>query len=433
MPSTTERKPRILLAGVPFGRDNVGDEAILECLVNIVRETRPDAEICASTDDQDASERKLGIRSQPLFGFTPPGFDPEVLRQAIQDCDVLIWSGATGLSDYPDIPLSLLDSAIAQGKRTIIFCTGMNDELNPSLYQLLPGMRRLVFDTIKTLTFGQVDLRKDFETKGLTKTHETMRRVLPQADLIVLRDAPSQSELTKILGDDVKLSVGADPAISLGCPDIDACRFSETTRRFLASPTPKIGLCISTQSPVNRIGDMQTMFDSLISERGIKLVGVPMNPITDAALLNDFRNGLADPDQMHVIEGRYEPDEITAVASKLDVVISSRLHLLILASITLVPIIGIGRESEVSHFTQQFDLPDIGNVNTLDMKKLQAEIVRLLDDRLSFRRTAKTVRYEMLGRLSKAKDLLREQLANLPIGGESDDPTEPSPQCTASE
>lgn len=31
-------RQRILVGGVPFGRDNVGDEAILECVVEIVSE-----------------------------------------------------------------------------------------------------------------------------------------------------------------------------------------------------------------------------------------------------------------------------------------------------------------------------------------------------------------------------------------------------------
>ena len=410
MPETDIKKPRILLGGVPFGRDNVGDEAIIECVVNIVRELQPDADIWVSTDDQEETGKKLNVNTHPLFGFVPPGFDREEMRQAIRDCDTFIWSGATGLSDYPDIPLEMLEYAVEQKKKAIIFCTGMNDQLNPSLYHLLPGKRRLIFDTLKAITLGTIDLSRAFETKRTNLTHDTMRRVIPNASLVILRDAESHSEVSKVLRESSKLNIGADPAITLGCPDIDACGFPEATLQFLENEGPKIGLCISAQSPVKQLSSMQAMFDALISKRKIKVLGIPMNPITDAKLLDDFREGLLNPEAMHVIHGRYEPDEITAVTSKVDVVISSRLHLLILASITLTPFIGISRGTKVTNFTRQFDLPDIGSVDTLDMEKLSQEIERLVDNRPAFREIAKGVRVAMLERLSQAKERLKKIL-----------------------
>lgn len=414
MSNNEAKKPRILIGGVPFGRDNVGDEAIIECVVNIVRELRPDAELWVSTDDQKATGKKLDVKTHPLFGFDPPGFDREEMRQAIRDCDLFIWSGATGLSDYPDIPLELMEYAQEQKKLNVIFNTGMNDELNPALYKLLPGKRRMVFSAIKTLTLGISDLTKDWEDNKRNKTLDSMRRVIPNASLVILRDSQSKTEVTKVLGDDSMLNVGADPAITLACPEPDTCSFNETTLKFLDQSAPKVGLCISAQRAVKQMTGMQEMFDRLMAKRGIKLVGIPMNPITDAALLEDFREGLAKPEDMHVIQGRYEPDEINAAASKMDVVISSRLHLLILASITLTPFIGISRGTKVTNFTSQFGLPDIGSVDTLDLELFSNEIERLIDERAEFRTKAKAVRFEMLARLSKAKEQLADVLSKLP-------------------
>ena len=410
MPDNATKPPRILLGGVPFGRDNVGDEAIIECVVNIVRELQPEADIWVSTDDQEATGKKLNVNTHPLFGFDPPGFDRDEMRRAIRDCDTFIWSGATGLSDYPDIPLDMLEYAIQQEKKAIIFCTGMNDQLNPALYHLLPGKRRHIFDILKAITFGKIDLSNAFETKRTSHTHETMRRAIPNASLVILRDAESHTEVSTVLGNSSQLNVGADPAITLTCPDIDACSFPDATLEFLETSGPKIGLCISAQSPVKQLSSMQAMFDALIEKRKIKVVGIPMNPITDAQLLDEFRSSLKNPESMHVVQGRYEPDEITAVASKVDVVISSRLHLLILASITLTPFIGISRGTKVTNFTRQFDLPDIGSVDTLDMKKLSNEIERLIDNRPAFRDKAKSVRVAMIERLGKAKERLKQSL-----------------------
>ena len=130
----TSSSPRILLGGVPFGRDNIGDEAILQCVVQLIRQTHPDASITASTDTPEDTAAKLGILTCPLFGFEPPGYDPKELTRVMASHDAFVWSGATGLSDYPDYALAVLEEAHRQAKPTAIFCCGMNDRLNPFLY-----------------------------------------------------------------------------------------------------------------------------------------------------------------------------------------------------------------------------------------------------------------------------------------------------------
>ena len=413
MATVTKKAPRILLGGVPFGRDNVGDEAIVECVVNIVREICPAAEIYVSTDTQTATGKKLNIKTYPLFGFDPPGFDPEEMRQAIRESDAFIWSGATGLSDYPDPSLKMLEIAQQEGTKSIIFCVGRDKGLNPSLYELEPGLRRFALDTLKFFTAGIIDLRKDSESKKTDATTETMKRVIPNSDLVILRDDESKGEVEEIIGENDQIHVGADPTISLSCPDLDTCRFPKSTLNFLERAEPKIGLCLSSETPNRHLSKITQMFDSLIEKRNIKLLGIPMNPITDALQLEEFRSGLSNPESMHVIQGVYEPDEITAVTSKVDVVISCRLQLLILASITLTPFINIGQGNGGSHFTGQFDLPNLEAVERLAPAKLNSEIERLLDGRTPFRTKAKEVRLEMMARLKAVKQLLKKELGDL--------------------
>jgi len=413
MATETKKAPRILVGGVPFGRGNVGDEAIVECVVNIVREICPDAEIYVSTDNQAATGKKLNVKTYPLFGFDPPGFNPAEMRQAISESDAFIWPGATGLSDYPDISLEMLEIAQQENTKSIIFCIGRDKGLNPSLYELKPGLRRFALDALKFFTAGIIDLRKDFESKKTNASNEIIKRVIPTLDLVILRDTESKVEIEKIIGESDQIHVGVDPTISLACPDLDTCRFPKATLDFLDRTEPKVGLCLSSQSPITQLTNMTQMFDALIEKRNIKLVGIPMNPITDASRLEEFRSGLSNPETMHVIQGVYEPDEITAATSKVDVVISSRLQLLILASITLTPFINIGPGNSGSHFTRQFDLPDSESVTPLDPVKLSREIERLLDGRAPFRTKAKEVRLEMMARLKAVKHQLKEELSNL--------------------
>jgi polysaccharide pyruvyl transferase WcaK-like protein len=151
------RPGSVLLGGVPFGRDNVGDEAILECVVGVVRSLRPDLRITASTGRPDATSRLLGIETIPLLGFG--GLDePSEIRRHLAGHDAYIWSGATGLSDYPNVAVPLLETAQALGKRTAVFCAGMNTELNPALFRLRPdGPKLRLLQALRRCAFALVD------------------------------------------------------------------------------------------------------------------------------------------------------------------------------------------------------------------------------------------------------------------------------------
>ena len=112
--------PRILIGGVPFGCDNVGDEAILECIVGILRHDCPGARLTVSTNDGPATARKLGVETLELFGFSPP-YSRTRMAEALRSHDAFVWGGATGLSDYPEIPLGMLRLAREAGRTTVLW------------------------------------------------------------------------------------------------------------------------------------------------------------------------------------------------------------------------------------------------------------------------------------------------------------------------
>jgi hypothetical protein len=82
-----------------------------------------------------------------------------------------------------------------------------------------------------------------------------------------------------------------------------------------------------------------------------------------------------------------------------------------MASITSTPFIGISRGSKITNFTSQFQLPEIGSVDSLNLGGLEEEIMRLLEERANFEKIAVAVRADMLRRLEHAKFSLSEFLA----------------------
>ena len=61
---------RILLGGIPLGCDNIGDEAIIACVVQMLKESIPGVELTVATADP-ATAGRLGVSVAPLYGFMP--------------------------------------------------------------------------------------------------------------------------------------------------------------------------------------------------------------------------------------------------------------------------------------------------------------------------------------------------------------------------
>lgn len=404
--------PRILVGGVPLGLDNVGDEAILACAVQILREIRPDCSITVATNDGQATATKLDVETTSLLGFRHPRHSApdewQRIAEVIRSHDVFFWCGATGLSDYPEIPLEMVRLAKDAGEKAIVWGIGMNDALNPIKYRVMQGRRRRLLEAVRALTFGVVDAVAMEETRLESRARTMVREQLERADLVVTRDPESRDEIARC-GVRREIVVGADSALILGPSAIDAVGFSDRVRALLASPRKKVGICISAQQALRDDAGLVGFIDGLLA-CGLDVLFLPMNPETDAELMNGILVRLRQAEHAATLERVPEPEDVLAIASQMDVIISSRLHLLIFASIVHVPIIGIGRGSKVNNFLKPYGLRAAGTVEACDFAHLESETQRFLADPESFKRRSRVVREELLARLEHAKERLAKVL-----------------------
>lgn len=401
---------RILLAGVPFGCENVGDEAILECAVQIFREVCPGARITASTGDPERTAARLGIETCGLMGFTQD-VSPEETRAIIGAHDCFVWCGATGLSDYPHVTPELMLIAQALGKKTVLWGVGMNDELNRAFHRVLPGRYHAVLSTAGSLSLGAVNPIKLEEKRRDTRSRRRIAECLNNASLVIVRDTQSRTEVLRS-GVTREVHVGADSAILLKPDALDSLALSPGMAAFLRGGRPKIGLCVSAQAPISKERELARCLDELIEEADADIVAIPMNPLTDSALMARLAGRMVHRDRLAVLTGEYQPSEILAVAARMNVVVSSRLHLLILSSLVGVPIVGIARGSKVDNFLSHFGLLPVGSVDDCEFDALKREVRRLLDEPAPYRERAEAVQVESLQRLESAKSLLANLLGN---------------------
>lgn len=204
--------------------------------------------------------------------------------------------------------------------------------------------------------------------------------------------------------------IGADPAELLEPTAWEHVHLLPEAQSILESGALKVGLCISAQRQLVHEAELVDFLDRLV-ESGHQIIFLPMNPLTDAELMKKLRGRMKHIEQSVVIEGRREPGEILAIAGRLDLVISSRLHLLILASVLHVPIIGISRGSKVDNFLAPFGHASAGSVDDCDFDHMQSELDRLIECRTEFEEVSTAVHEMLLQRLEPAKARLAALLS----------------------
>ena len=369
---------RILLGGIPLGCDNIGDEAIIACVVKMLKSAMPDAELTVATADP-ATAGRLGVKVVPPYGFAGVGLDG--FASVAKMHDAYVWCGATGLSDYPAVALDLLDTAQKAGVATFVWGVGMDDELNPVFFRA-SGKRRALLRL-----FGLVGW---YERRLRHRLAKRIANILPRCKGVWLRDPQSAEMLGKMGFPDAKIA--ADSAILL-------CDVASSTAR-ISSGSRTLGLCISTQRQVVDLDGVKGLI-AAVRESGAKVLGIPMNPRTDRALLE--RLGV------HCIDGD-TPESVLAAAATCDVVLSSRLHLLILAANVGTPGLGIARGSKLANWLDNFGRSVEGNVDDCDWERVTAHVLAALKDRGDWDSIRAAAYGRLTSRLENARDAFIRQL-----------------------
>ena len=376
---------KILLGGIPLGCDNIGDEAIIACVVKMLKESIPGVELTVATADPSTAAT-LGVNVVPVFGFLDVGFCG--FAEEVRRHDAYVWCGATGLSDYPHVALELLEIAQREGVPTFVWGVGMDDELNPVFFKAA-GKRRALLRL-----FGLVGAYERFLRARLARR---LARVLPRCRGVWLRDPQSAAKLASMGFPGA--GVAADSAILLS-DETPACPGRAVAPRPPHTP-PTLGLCISTQRQVADLDGVRRLI-AAVRAADARVLGIPMNIKTDRALLEKLG--------VECIPGT-TPEAVVEAAAGCDVVLSSRLHLLILAANAGTPGLGIARGSKLANWLSNFGQTVVGSVYDCNWDKVTEQVLaafkgwgepsrRAADDWPSIRAAA----YERLtNRLEKAR------------------------------
>lgn len=385
--STLFPGPRVLIGGVGYGLGNVGDEGILEGIIQDVRSVAPTAGVTVLTWNPEPTASLLRVRAVRTR--------IQSVVEQVAKADVIICGGASIIApyydkqasitekfkSYPGYPLTLVTLAKVLRKKVIVYAVGV-EPIESVCF------RRWVALSIKL------------------------------ADAFTVRDEASKQLLSE-WGDASHVRVAADPAFNLSPPP------AKVTDEFLRAQGLEfpnnallVGMSFAYEPRfVKRLGEQIGFFtelaQELIAKNNAYIVLIPMN--TDPALDRQGLIKVAErlpSDKVAVLKGDYYPSQLIGLVSRLDLVVSSRMHLLIFSVVANTPFAAVSRGPKIDAFAHLFGTEPVAYIEALDVSSAKARIDAIVGSSVRQKSIIPQYMYEVRSLLSVNRELLRGLLVS---------------------
>lgn len=346
-----------------YGGLNIGDEAILRCVIGCLGHLRPDAKIIVFSRNEEHT-RQHHQEAAEVVGWE--GASRCELLAAMSQLNLLILGGGGVLYDGEGHRyLALVQAAHNAGVPVFAYAVGAGPLNDPEERAIV----RKVLGGVRDLT---------------VRDHES-RLVLEKAGL------------------DREVTVTADPALLLTPSDF-------TTDMLRAEGIPAgsrlVGMSVREPGRAAEHLDVHSyhellalVADFVVRRLDAQVLFVPMER-------NDIRHShvvlshMSCPDRGRILHGEYRPGEILGLMQHLHLVVGMRLHFLIFAAAAGVPFLPLPYAGKVFDFAQAAGAPALHAVAREHAGPLLAEVDRMWDEHS---RQAAHVRDRMQGLQNRAR------------------------------
>jgi polysaccharide pyruvyl transferase CsaB len=246
------------------------------------------------------------------------------------------------------------------------------------------------------------------------------------AHSISVRDAESK-ELLQEIGVNREIQVSADPVFLLKSMCLDKIEMHMDMQKT-DKDVPTVGVCVQNLlfwSQENKKALARTL-DILISQKNVRIVFLPFGVYQD----NWFHREMSEPVDIaaskelagmlksrHTVFTSYTtPEEIMAVIGGLDLMISMRLHGIIMGISMGVPVIALTyvNESKIRNLMKRIGHDeDVFYVNDLDTEKILSRIENIVSRNNEFKQDIREKAVYLKREAEKSIELLSERLSLL--------------------
>ena len=319
------RQSAVTVCGA-YGRGNVGDEAILQAILEEIREADPDVTIYAVSRDPKSTRMTHRVRAVHTF-------DLLAFWRLAGRTKLLLNGGGSLIQDVTSrrslwFYLFTLAAAKRRGAKVVMYGCG----IGPVQY---PGDRRLSARIINRYA-DVITLREDHSREELQRMGVTRPEILPAADPSLTLDGAGEDRTESAM-----LTAGLDPRGSYLC--------------FALRPWPGFE---------EKADAFARAAETLSREMGLTPVFLPIDQSKDPAAMDLVAKKLTVPH--FLLPAAPDPETAMGILSRMRAVVSMRLHGLIFAAGQGVPLVGVVYDPKVRAFLRyigQDRYVDLGDVS----------------------------------------------------------------------
>ncbi len=306
----------VLVSGY-YGFDNLGDEAILEAILQWFAK-RDDVHPVVLSANPKSTFDSYGVDSIPRSNLW------KILGR-IGGSPVLLQGGGGLLQDATSFKslmyyLGVMLLGFIMGRKVVAFAQGIGP-LDAEVSPLLVG------------------------------------EFLAQCDLVCVRDFRSYAFCQERLPVNAPLKLMSDAALLLQQAEADAVEDIFLQENLDMPGRPLVAFSVKGSKRDRRqIGALARAIDMTSSELGGGVALVPFHHPDDVEYAELVRSMTATPDDVMIVKGKYRPAEVLGLIAKCDLVVGMRLHSLIFAASAAVPFVAVSYDPKIDEFAGEFGM-----------------------------------------------------------------------------
>jgi len=380
--NSTSRSPKVIICG-NYGATNIGDEAILDGIISLVRLAYPDAEITALSSNPEATEKLHGVKSvlmvpaglRSFFQGIFQGTFGKTLR-TIKDCDAFLLGGGGLFTDekLKAVIIWYLQGLAARAYKKRLFMIG----------QSVGPLSTWLGKKLSANTFQRATAVTVRDTKSAGVLHDIN---VPQPQIL------------------------ADPAFALHTdliPDMTREKYVVWTVRPW---TLKAGGVFDSSE--KQYAECAKFIDWLYEKHGLKSVLVPfqIHQDHDEKVLEEILGMVKNPQSAEVFSYTENFHELMELFSRATAVVGMRLHSLIFSIMSQTPFLALSYSSKVKALLADAGMSDyVLTWGETSFEDLQKHFEKLLENKERVMDTLGEAHILMSTNARKHVDVLRDFL-----------------------
>jgi len=341
--------PRIFITGY-YGFRNLGDEAVLEAILGDFRGRVADPIFIVTSGDPGRTRADHGVEAVHWR-------DVPAIVAAVSDADLVVIGGGGLFHDHWGIDP---DSLLARHYYGIPFFA------TPAILAALQDTPILIYGV------GVGPLFSD-EARSMT------RAVFDLAWAATVRDEESLEEAERLGLSRGRVELAADPAFALPPPSEADIRAAEAKIGTAASPGPPLlGVCVRGWdlgvAEETWLAAVAGGAQAFLDEHGGGLVAVPFQDLEedlgdDADVARRLVEAIGKPERAVVTRVPETPAEALALLGRCDLVVGMRLHSVLFAALSGVPVVALSYDPKVERLMSRLDSAEL----SLQLTEVTAE------------------------------------------------------------